>query len=122
MILNHTKDKVLLVKNKNGTWSFPGGRREIGETLQQTAKREAFEEVGLDINPHDICAISEVIGSDIHDLFVVFRFYLAYEFEPSLVRDVSIESIEWVYFDEASKRLPWYPQGIKGLIENHVTY
>lgn len=32
-----------------GYWEFPGGKQEPGETPQQTAVREAAEEVGLSI-------------------------------------------------------------------------
>lgn len=35
-----------------GEISFPGGRRDDGETLQETALREAHEEVGLP--PHEV--------------------------------------------------------------------
>jgi 8-oxo-dGTP pyrophosphatase MutT (NUDIX family) len=35
-----------------GQISFPGGRQEKGETLEQTAEREAHEELGID--PHSI--------------------------------------------------------------------
>jgi 8-oxo-dGTP pyrophosphatase MutT (NUDIX family) len=40
-----------------GEISFPGGRRDPGETLQETALREAHEEVGLP--PHEV----DVIGA-----------------------------------------------------------
>ena len=36
------------LKRHAGEISFPGGRRDAGETLVQTALREAHEEVGLD--------------------------------------------------------------------------
>jgi 8-oxo-dGTP pyrophosphatase MutT (NUDIX family) len=36
------------LRNHRGEVSFPGGRRDEGEALVDTAKREAFEEVGLD--------------------------------------------------------------------------
>ncbi len=39
----------LMVKNKNRSWEFPGGHRENNETLYETAKREAYEEAGVDI-------------------------------------------------------------------------
>jgi 8-oxo-dGTP pyrophosphatase MutT (NUDIX family) len=42
--------KVLLVTGKNGTiWSFPKGHAETGETLEQTAIREAEEETGYEV-------------------------------------------------------------------------
>lgn len=38
-----------------GEISFPGGRRDDGETLQETALREAWEEVGLP--PQDVTVV-----------------------------------------------------------------
>lgn len=42
------KGRVLLQKRAdNGFWSYPGGSMELGETFEDCAKREAFEETGL---------------------------------------------------------------------------
>lgn len=41
--------KWLMVRNKFRSWEFPGGHKEQGETIFETAKREAFEEAGVDI-------------------------------------------------------------------------
>ncbi len=38
------------LKNHKGEISFPGGRMEEGESLEQTALREAKEEIGIDPN------------------------------------------------------------------------
>lgn len=39
--------KYLLIRNLAGTYGFPKGHVEQGETEEQTALREVFEEVGL---------------------------------------------------------------------------
>lgn len=38
---------VLLIKDKNGNWTFPKGLTEKDEALRQTAVREIGEEVGI---------------------------------------------------------------------------
>ena len=39
--------KWLYVRNKTrGTWEIPGGRKEAGERIDNTARRELFEETG----------------------------------------------------------------------------
>ena len=37
----------LLLRRKNGSWDLPKGHVEKGETLEEAAKREIFEETGL---------------------------------------------------------------------------
>src|SRR5262245_48778919 len=42
--------KVLLINHKKGSfWAFPKGHAEPGETPEQSAARELFEETGLKI-------------------------------------------------------------------------
>lgn len=42
-------NKWLMVRNKWRSWEFPGGHKENNETPFETARREAYEEAGLDI-------------------------------------------------------------------------
>ncbi|MEO8883159.1 MAG: NUDIX domain-containing protein, partial [Devosia sp.] len=46
-------DKVLLIQRAfepyGGLWTLPGGRREPGETIEETAIREIREELALDV-------------------------------------------------------------------------
>ena len=44
-------DQILLQKRVDrGCWGYPGGYMELGETPEETAKREFFEETGLKVN------------------------------------------------------------------------
>jgi len=49
--------RVLLVQRgqppSEGLWAIPGGRVELGETLQQAAEREILEETGITIRAGD---------------------------------------------------------------------
>lgn len=60
--------RVLLVQRGKepgaGTWAFPGGRLELGETLAEAAVREAREETGLTVEPADIFAVLDLIETD----------------------------------------------------------
>lgn len=61
-------ERVLLVKRSKppgeGLWAIPGGRVELGETLQQAAEREIMEETGLTIQAKDPVYTFEVIERD----------------------------------------------------------
>ncbi len=61
-------NKVLLVKRKQppgkGLWAIPGGRVELGETLQEAAEREVREETRVAIRPRHPVYTFEVIERD----------------------------------------------------------
>ena len=61
-------DRVLLVRRahppRQGEWSIPGGRQELGETVFEAAIREAREETGLTVLPREILTVVDAIRRD----------------------------------------------------------
>ena len=66
-------DHVLLVKHSYGerNWELPGGRGETGESAEETARREAREEVGLDLDDLRLTGVYWEPSADMHHF--VFR-------------------------------------------------
>lgn len=42
-------ERVVVLKMADGNWDHPGGTREPGEPVQETARRELIEEAGADL-------------------------------------------------------------------------
>ncbi|MCJ7842508.1 NUDIX hydrolase [Lederbergia sp. NSJ-179] len=47
LLLNNDKEILLQLRKDNHSWGLAGGSLEPGESLEQAAKRELFEETGL---------------------------------------------------------------------------
>ena len=100
-------DKVLLGQRINShghdTWSFPGGHLEFNETPEECAKREVFEETGLQIRDLSRAPYT-------NDLFVeekkhYITLYIVAEYssgEVKIMEPDKTESWEWFYWN----RLP----------------
>jgi hypothetical protein len=50
--LVRVRDQIVVCETPNGTWHpWPGGRRESGESYEETARREVHEETGWELDP-----------------------------------------------------------------------
>jgi 8-oxo-dGTP pyrophosphatase MutT (NUDIX family) len=58
-----SENRILLIqKSYRKAWSIPGGLVKKSETREQGAVREAFEEVGLRLDPEGLAFIAQVPG------------------------------------------------------------
>jgi len=56
VILNADSHILLVRENGDGRWSLPGGFCDVGESASESACREVFEEVGLEVKAHRLLA------------------------------------------------------------------
>ena len=52
-------DKILLVKEKNGTWSLPGGWVDVNESIKSNTIKEVKEESGFNAVPIKLIAVQD---------------------------------------------------------------
>ena len=87
VIISNSAGEMLLGKRKgshsSGTWSFPGGHLEYGETFEECAEREVFEETGLRISNIKLFTITNDIFTKEDKHYVTI--YLTAEVESGIV-------------------------------------
>lgn len=101
IILNQTRDKVLLVKGWNSrSWSFPRGKVNQDETELACAAREVKEEIGFDISPYlnPKNYLKMQFNEQVVTLFIVSGVPENTKFHPETRKEVS--AIEWHGIDE----------------------
>ena len=52
-------NKILLAKEKNGTWSMPGGWVDVMQTIRSNTVKEVREEAGLDVEAVRLIALQD---------------------------------------------------------------
>ena len=61
-------DRVLLARRgkppRVGSWSLPGGAQHLGERAEAAARRELFEETGIEAGPLELAAVVDAITTD----------------------------------------------------------
>lgn len=102
VLIFNDKDELLLQHRTDGGWGLPGGIMELGESLEETGRREVKEETGLiigDLKLEGVFSGSEyflkVANGD--ELYSVTAVYSTRGYEGEIKIDES-ESVDLQFF------------------------
>ena len=93
-------NKILMHKRKSshgdGTWSFPGGHLEFGESLEKCAQRETLEEAGIKIKNLQFANITNDIFVDENKHYITIFMTANHDSgEPMIMEPEKCECWEW---------------------------
>ncbi len=58
------EEKLLLVSHNKNTWYAPGGWLDDFETLEQTCKRELYEELGIEVVVENLVKVAQYMETE----------------------------------------------------------
>lgn len=115
LLFDENTNKILMVFNRNGTWSLPGGAVEAGETLQEATVREVKEETGYDITVGNIVALNEAFIDKNHVYFITYHGQIAKR-PKEIPQEENILKVEWQSLEDADRLMPYHAGGISKLL------
>jgi 8-oxo-dGTP pyrophosphatase MutT (NUDIX family) len=96
IIYNKKLDKVLIVLGKNKIWSLPKGHKEPNENSVQTAKREIYEETGINVTIYP----SQLYRRYNNNIYYIISINRS---KTKIIDNTEIESARWVTKPELSR-------------------
>lgn len=103
LIFNKDKQVLLQLRRDNESWGLPGGTMELGESFEEAATREVYEETHLEIQ--NLKFIRNFSGKDYHmvypngdEAYTVTALFESEEYEGELSADIK-ETQNLKFFD-----------------------
>ncbi|UTI86390.1 NUDIX hydrolase [Mammaliicoccus sciuri] len=103
LIFNKDKQVLLQLRSDNESWGLPGGTMELGESFEEGATREVYEETNLEIQ--NLKFITNFSGKDYHmvypngdQAYTVTALFESEEYEGELSADIK-ETQNLKFFD-----------------------
>lgn len=105
--------KLLLVRNRQGLWSTPGGHLDFGESLDVCAAREAFEETGVIVSNVQFVAVTNDVLADVGKHYVTLWMRGDADGAPAQIGDTAeIKEFGWFFPDQLPSPLHLYFQNL----------
>lgn len=94
-------DRLLLVRDRRGLWSTPGGHLDFGESPFQCAVRETQEEAGIVVTNVDFVALTNDVLDDVGKHYVTIWMRGDPRSSVCSIEDISeIDRVGWFAPDE----------------------
>ena len=99
IIVFNEKEEILIVKRSPavetfvGYWCFPGGGADEGETAEECAVRETFEETQIKANPATLMYLDTVTKDEDKEI----HFFASFDWTGEVKIDWESDDYQWIH-------------------------
>lgn len=125
VVFNDKKEILMQLRSDYKQWGFPGGGLELGESLEDTAKRELEEETGLILDTLkliDVVSGKETYrvypnGDEVYDITAIYE-VTGYHGDIKINDDESLD-FKWFSLKNPPENMPEFMKKYWNRIEKH---
>lgn len=101
------KGKILLVHEKNGTWSLPGGWCDVNQTIGENTEKETLEEAGFRVRAKRLIAVQDrnKHNEPPYAYGIVIVFLLCELLSGEFVPNIETTEIDWFSGEDLPENL-----------------